>query len=112
MCTRKSVGVAILLLAIGAMILFAGNAEAQSMTWTAGAGWTDNASNTGTWTPAEQATMKFLLRARKQGDPAGRKFFAGTSNGATSWTGDFASVFAVQGLATPVAGEALSLIHI
>ena len=105
MCYRKSVGVVILLLAIGAMILFAGNAEAQSMTWTAGAGWTDNASNTGTFTPAEMGTMKFYLRARKQGDAGARKYFGETANGVSTWAGDFETRFIAGGLATPVAGE-------
>jgi hypothetical protein len=99
----------VLLLALGAILLFGANAFAQTATWTANTTWTaiDNTgkTTTGTFTSAEMATMKFYLRARRVGDANPRKYFGETGNGAVTWSGDLAEKFLASGLGSPVEGE-------
>jgi hypothetical protein len=106
MWMRRSVGVLIGLLVFGVMMLSAGNAAAQNVEWTPATTWTDNTGKTGTFTSQEMSTMKFYLRARKQGDNQPRKYYAETKDGISTWSGDFASAFSSNGLAKPAEGEA------
>lgn len=77
----------------------------QTATWVPSTVSTDNTGKTGTFTPEEMATMKFYLRARRQGDTAARKYFGETSGGVATWTGDLAAKFEARGLGTPKPGE-------
>lgn len=97
---RISLGLAVLLLIVVAALV-----NAQTITWAPATGWTDNASNTGTFTPEEMGTMKFYLRAKKEGVIGPRALFGETVNGVDTWTGDFATEFLSKGLPAPVPGD-------
>lgn len=101
----RHAGVILALLVAGAILACAAVAIAETITWQPSTGYTDDSGATGTFTPAEMATMKYYLLARKVGDANDRKYFGEKVSGATTWAGDLAGAFSQYGLAAPAPGE-------
>ncbi len=94
---RRMIGIVTMFSLLVGLVGFAAIANGKSLRWTPANTWVDNVGNTGTFTPAEMATMKYRARIDKPNpaDTVGklygttRWYLVGTiPNGGTSWPSD------------------------